>query len=76
MGDATPAADWSGTSAERPAARQRVASIRIRLDKSLSALQQALVPITFGLLMGSLIALLVLLYSESSQSEASRSNEV
>jgi hypothetical protein len=42
----------------------RIASVRIRLDKSLSALQRALVPITFGLLMGSLVALLVLLYSE------------
>jgi hypothetical protein len=45
-------------------AREWIASLRLRLDRSLSAVQRALVPVSFGLLMGSLVTLLVLLYSE------------
>jgi hypothetical protein len=73
---ATLAADWNGTLTERPTARKRLAShlsshlsrllssVGARLDKFRAAWWQTLVQITFGLFMGGLVALLVLLYSD------------
>ena len=69
---ATLAADWNGTRTARPPARTRLAKSSIelsidfgaRLDKFRTAWWQTLVQVTFGLFMGGLVALLVLLYSD------------
>ena len=73
---ATLAADWNGTLTVRPPARTRLAShlsshlssllssLGARLDKFRAAWWQTLVQVTFGLFMGGLVALLVLLYSD------------
>jgi hypothetical protein len=69
---ATLAADWNGTRTVRPTARTRLAShlssllstLGARLDKFRAASWQTLVQVTFGLFMGGLVALLVLLYSD------------
>jgi hypothetical protein len=69
---ATLAADWNGTRTARPTAPTRLAthlssqlsSLGARLDKLRAAWWQTLVQVTFGLFMGGLVALLVLLYSD------------
>ena len=77
---ATLAADWNGTRTARPTAPTRLAShlssllsshlssllssLGARLDKFRAAWWQTLVQVTFGLFMGGLVALLVLLYSD------------
>jgi ABC-type phosphate/phosphonate transport system permease subunit len=65
---ATLAADWNGTLTERPTPRSRISSdlssLGARLDKLRTAWWQTLVQVTFGLFMGGLVALLVLLYSD------------
>jgi hypothetical protein len=69
---ATLAADWNGTLTVRPTVRTRLwshlsshlSSFGARLDKFRAAWWQTLVQVTFGLFMGGLVALLVLLYSD------------
>ena len=69
---ATLAADWNGTRTARPTAPTRLAShlsrllssLGARLDKFRTAWWQTLVQVIFGLFMGGLVALLVLLYSD------------
>ena len=69
---ATLAAEWNGTRTERPPAPRRLSShlashlsrLGARLDKFRAAWWQTLVQVTFGLFMGGLVALLVLLYSD------------
>ncbi len=72
MHDATLAADWNAMPAARPTARQRLSgrlsSVRsglaARAEKFGTAWWQTLVQVTFGLFMGGLVTLLVLLYSD------------
>jgi hypothetical protein len=67
MYDATLAADWNATLTSRPTAPTRISSLlsalRPRLGKIAGAVWPALVQGTFALFMGSLVALLILLYS-------------
>jgi len=69
---ATLTADWNGMPTARPTARTRLSSLLsslllslgARLDSFRAAWWQTLVQVTFGLFMGGLVALLVLLYSD------------
>jgi len=57
-------ADWSGMLSVRPTARKQISSLRARLAKFGTAWGQTLVQAAFGLFVGGLVALLVLLYSD------------
>ncbi len=57
-------AEWSGLLTARPTARKRLSSLRARLAEFGTAWGQTLVQAAFGLFVGGLVALLVLLYSD------------
>ena len=56
-------ADWNRVLTVRPTARKQISDLRARLAKFGTAWGQTLVQAAFGLFMGGLVALLVLLYS-------------
>ena len=56
-------ADWNRVLTVRPTARKRISILRARLAQFGTAWGQTLVQAAFGLFVGGLVALLVLLYS-------------
>ena len=57
-------ADWNRVLTVRPTARKRISSLGARLAQFGTAWGQTLVQAAFGLFVGGLVALLVLLYSD------------
>jgi hypothetical protein len=64
MRDLTLAADWNREQTAKPTAPKRILKLLTRLEQFITTRWQRLEQIAFGLFIGGLVALLVLLYSD------------